>query len=178
MDDTSAQIAAELLHGRGLDKVLITRGGAGVYASERDASGSISGKNYPAFEVIAKDTTAAGDVFNGCLAVALAEGKSLVDAIAFAQAGARFNARFELRTFQAAMELVERGLCYMICDPITSESYASYAPKQPRVKFLPFEPALPYPLALMTPAHRPLSELAIAFRELVATEICTIMKTR
>ncbi len=91
MDETSAQIAAELLHGRGLDKVLITRGAAGVYASERDASGNISGKSYPAFDVIAKDTTAAGDVFNGCLAVALAEGKSLVDAIAFAQAGAAIS---------------------------------------------------------------------------------------
>jgi DNA-binding transcriptional LysR family regulator len=97
---------------------------------------------------------------------------------AFAQAGARFNARFELRTFQAAMELVERGLCYMICDPITSESYASYAPERPRVKFLKFEPAIPYPLALMTPAHRPLSELALAFRDLVAAEIRSMGRGR
>ena len=95
---------------------------------------------------------------------------------AFDQAGAHFNARFELRTFQAAMELVERGLCYMICDPITAKSYASYAPRRPRVKFLSFEPAIPYPLALMTPAHRPLSELALAFRDLVADQIRIITK--
>ena len=91
MDDTSAQIAAELLHGRGLANVLITRASAGVYASQRDASGAIQGRNYPAFKVIAKDTTAAGDVFNGCLAVALAQGQSLVDAVTFAQAGAAIS---------------------------------------------------------------------------------------
>jgi ribokinase len=34
------------------------------------------------------DTTGAGDAFNGGLAVALAEGKSLVDAIRFANATA------------------------------------------------------------------------------------------
>jgi ribokinase len=34
------------------------------------------------------DTVAAGDVFNGCLAVAIAEGKSLVEASRFANAAA------------------------------------------------------------------------------------------
>jgi ribokinase len=34
------------------------------------------------------DTVAAGDVFNGCLAVAIAEGKSLVEAARFANAAA------------------------------------------------------------------------------------------
>jgi hypothetical protein len=46
------------------------------------------------------------------------------------------------------------------------------------VKFLKFEPAIPYPLALMTPAHRPLSELALAFRDLVAAEIRSIGRGR
>jgi ribokinase len=43
-------------------------------------------KHFPAFEVTAVDTTAAGDAFNGALAVALAEGKSLVDAVRLAMA--------------------------------------------------------------------------------------------
>jgi len=41
-------------------------------------------KHFPAFEVTAVDTTAAGDAFNGALAVAMAEGKSLVDAVRLA----------------------------------------------------------------------------------------------
>lgn len=90
-DETSAQIAAEILHSRGVSNVLITRGAEGVYLSRRDAEGVISGSLYPAFRVTAVDTTAAGDVFNGCLAVALAENRDLGDAIAFAQAGAALS---------------------------------------------------------------------------------------
>jgi len=41
-----------------------------------------------AFQVTAVDTTAAGDVFNGALAVALAEGASIRDAMRFANAAA------------------------------------------------------------------------------------------
>ena len=38
----------------------------------------------PAYPVKAVDTTAAGDVFNGALAVAIAEGRPLVEAVRFA----------------------------------------------------------------------------------------------
>ena len=38
----------------------------------------------PAHKVKAVDTTAAGDVYNGALVTALAEGKTLLDAAAFA----------------------------------------------------------------------------------------------
>ena len=43
------------------------------------------------FVVDAVDTTAAGDVFNGQVAVALAEGKPLVDAIRIAHAAAALS---------------------------------------------------------------------------------------
>ena len=45
----------------------------------------------PAFKVDPVDTTAAGDVFNGSLAVAIAEGKPLNDAILFANAAAALS---------------------------------------------------------------------------------------
>jgi ribokinase len=45
----------------------------------------------PAFKVKAVDTTGAGDVFNGTLALALAEGKPLLEAARFASAAAAIS---------------------------------------------------------------------------------------
>ncbi len=45
----------------------------------------------PGFQIEAVDTTAAGDVFNGALAVALAEGKPLIEAVRFANAAAAIS---------------------------------------------------------------------------------------
>ena len=45
----------------------------------------------PAIQVKAVDTTAAGDVFNGALAVALTEGKTLSEAVRFAAEAAAIS---------------------------------------------------------------------------------------
>lgn len=45
----------------------------------------------PAFSVKAIDTTAAGDVFNGAIAVGLSEGKNIKDAVVFANAAAALS---------------------------------------------------------------------------------------
>lgn len=80
-DDASAEEAARVLLDKGLDSVLITLGPKGVFAANRDGA-----KMVPGFTVEAVDTTAAGDVFNGALSVALCENPSLDDAIRFANA--------------------------------------------------------------------------------------------
>ena len=49
----------------------------------------------PAPDVTAVDTTGAGDAFNGALAVALAEGRELRGAVAFAVAAAALSTRAE-----------------------------------------------------------------------------------
>jgi ribokinase len=77
---------AAALHDRGVPDVLITLGAAGVLVSS--AAGSL---RIPAFAVEAVDTTAAGDVFNGALAVALIEGLTLTDAVRFASAAAAIS---------------------------------------------------------------------------------------
>jgi len=82
-DEDAAVAAAEALRAAGVDAVVITMGSRGAFVLESD-----HGEMVPAFEVQAADTTAAGDVFSGALAVALTEGKSLPHAVRFANAAA------------------------------------------------------------------------------------------
>lgn len=63
--------------------VVVTLGARGAQYVQRDGAALV-----PAYTVNVVDTTGAGDAFNGGLAVALAEGKDLKDAIAFANATA------------------------------------------------------------------------------------------
>jgi len=85
-DETSARSAAKELHERGVKNVVITLGATGAYIY----SDTIS-KLIPVVPVKAVDTTAAGDVFNGALAVALSEGKSLEEAVKFANIAAAIS---------------------------------------------------------------------------------------
>lgn len=82
-DDESAIKAAECIAASGVGTVIITLGSRGslIY----DAAGP---RFVPAFKVKAVDTTAAGDIFNGSLCVALSEGKGIDDAVRFASATA------------------------------------------------------------------------------------------
>jgi ribokinase len=82
-DKTGAAEAAEALRARGVETVVITLGSRGAYVSSEEFTG-----NVPCFPVECVDTTAAGDVFNGALAVALTEGKGIREAVQFASAAA------------------------------------------------------------------------------------------
>jgi len=73
--------------------VAAARAGADVTLGERGAyydDGSTAGF-VPGFKVKAVDATAAGDVFGGALAVALAEGRPLPRAVLFANAAAALS---------------------------------------------------------------------------------------
>jgi len=85
-DDESAAAAARALVARGVDTVILTLGSRGAFVFESD-----SGELVPSFEVQAVDTTAAGDVFNGSLAVGLSEGMPLGKAVRFANAAAALS---------------------------------------------------------------------------------------
>ncbi|MBW6466799.1 MAG: ribokinase [Brevefilum sp.] len=65
----------------GVKHVVVTLGPNGA----RVVNATID-QHVPAYEVTAVDTTAAGDAFNGALAVALAEGKPLMEAVRYGMA--------------------------------------------------------------------------------------------
>lgn len=78
-DEASALEAARVIAGKGVKHVIITLGAKGAFIYEDSVA-----KMILALKVKAVDTTAAGDVFNGALTVALAEGRNLEDAVRFA----------------------------------------------------------------------------------------------
>jgi len=85
-DIDTAKEAAKALAGKGIETVIITMGKQGALLWEQGA-----GRVVPAPVVSAVDTTAAGDVFNGALAVALAEGQPMGDAVLFANHAAALS---------------------------------------------------------------------------------------
>lgn len=103
---TTAQQAADALHAKGIKQVLITLGSQGVWLSDNGKGRQVLG-----FRVDAKDTTAAGDTFNGALLTALQEGREMEEAIRFAHAAAAISVtRFGAQTSIPHRREVERFL--------------------------------------------------------------------
>jgi ribokinase len=82
-DTDSAKKAASILQAKGIEQVIITMGAGGAYLLSEKFSELI-----PAPKVDAVDTTAAGDTFNGALAVTLSEGYDIRKAVLFANRAA------------------------------------------------------------------------------------------
>ena len=90
IDEASARKAAKALVAKGVQNVIITLGSKGILALYKEQFIYMRAK-----EVEVVDTTAAGDVFNGALVVALNEGQSIKAALNFAnQASAISVTRF------------------------------------------------------------------------------------
>jgi len=75
--------AARVLMSKGVKSIVVTLGAEGALLISGDREIHI-----PAFKVKPVDTTGAGDAFNAALAVAIAEGKSLEEAVRWANAAA------------------------------------------------------------------------------------------
>ena len=84
--ERSAARAAAKLRASGVKTVIITLGARGAFVAGEDGAQLVRG-----FKVRTVDTTAAGDVFNGALAVALGEDQPLLDAVRFACAAAAIS---------------------------------------------------------------------------------------
>lgn len=85
-DQNSAQAAATKLLAHGVKNVVLTMGDKGALLVNREKV-----ELFPAKQVQAVDTTAAGDAFNGALAFALANGKMVDEAIRFANTVAAYS---------------------------------------------------------------------------------------
>jgi ribokinase len=85
-DIKSAEKAAIKLLKKGVRNVIITMGAAGAFLHNSDIS-----KLIPVVPVKAVDSTAAGDVFNGALAVAISEGTALEEAVTFGNRAASIS---------------------------------------------------------------------------------------
>ncbi|MBA7578483.1 Ribokinase [subsurface metagenome] len=86
VDIDSAGKAGEILLKKGVKNVIITLGENGSLLCNKDGF-----RYFKAYKEKAIDTTAAGDVFNGALAVALTENKSFHEAIQYGSAAAAIS---------------------------------------------------------------------------------------
>ena len=85
-DEDAAEDAGKILVSKGVNKVIITIGKKGALILDSSGSDLVGG-----FKVNALDTTAAGDVFNGALAVALTEKNNIWEAVKFSNAAAALS---------------------------------------------------------------------------------------
>lgn len=115
-EETAALAAGKLL-ARGIQNVIITMGARGAFVASEGIRRFIAGH-----KVSAVDATGAGDVFNGSLAVAIGEGKSLLEAASFANAAAALSvmrpgaqasapARKEIEQFLAGRKIARLAPC-------------------------------------------------------------------
>lgn len=104
-----AKSAVEFLNQKGVSSVVVTLGGKGVvYNSGK----KIIHKPVPDVRVV--DTTAAGDAFSGALAVALSQGKTIDEAVDFANIAGTLTvmkkgAQASLPTLKDIQDFIERS---------------------------------------------------------------------
>ncbi len=108
-DMLTAASAAEELLARGVGSAVIKLGAQGAYWAGGSSKGEV-----PPFPVPAVDTVAAGDAFNGALAVALSEGHSLEAAVrwgcaAGALAVTQVGAQDSMPELDAVLALLEQS---------------------------------------------------------------------
>jgi DNA-binding transcriptional LysR family regulator len=119
-----------------------------------------------------KDAITASDLDSKPMAALYADHPTFAQTkAAFEEMGAVFNPCFETQYFIPLFTFVERGLAYSIVDPLSAESYRIYRGDDQKLVFRPFRPKVYLVASIMTPAHRPLSNLARAFTAALRAEI-------
>ncbi len=94
----------------------------------------------------------------------------------FREQGCHFNVRYEMQNAASQYTFVEEAQACAIFSPMSMNDYRSTAANKDRVTFVPFFPPVPYRIAIIRPAHRPISRLAQAFFDLLKKEIGDVKK--
>lgn len=107
-DERSAELAGRILLERGLDRVIITLKTKGAMVIDNGGAEYV-----PCFKQKTVDISAIYDVFNGVLAVALAEGKNFYEAVLFANAActlslSRVGGRSSIPVRDEILELMKK----------------------------------------------------------------------
>ncbi len=122
-----------------------------------------------------KDVISALDLDNKPLALLQPEHSTrIATEQAFAQYGSTINIRFEMQYFIPLLKFVESNQAYSIIDSLSAASYKLYRGERGNIVFRPFVPKISLIVSLITPAQRPVSNLARAFKTLLRDEIETV----
>lgn len=93
----------------------------------------------------------------------------------FEAGGYSLQVRFETQNAASQYVFVEDGLACAVMSPLSARIYRLTHRNSDRIVFVPFRPRVPYRVAILTPAHKPLSRLARAFAGMLKEEAMTVM---
>ncbi|MEE9195394.1 MAG: LysR substrate-binding domain-containing protein [Alphaproteobacteria bacterium] len=89
--------------------------------------------------------------------------------------GRRLFVRFETQNAASQYHFIEKGLACGVMSPLSVHNYRTTRADSDGIVFIPFKPKVSYRVAILTPAHKPLSHLALAFIDILKTEVANIL---
>ncbi|WP_435140965.1 LysR substrate-binding domain-containing protein [Pseudopelagicola sp. nBUS_19] len=93
---------------------------------------------------------------------------------AFAQTQIELSIQFEMQNAASQFAFVEDGLAWAVMSPMSAHYYHRSQIGPPRIVFRPFNPTVVYEIAVLTPAHAPISNLARTFAKLLSEEVVRV----
>lgn len=93
----------------------------------------------------------------------------------FESEGREFRVRFEMQNAVSQYVFVEDNRACAIMSPFSARNYIASRSGQSAIQFIPFRPKVKYGLAILRPAHKPLSRLAQVFYDALKVEITAML---
>ena len=93
----------------------------------------------------------------------------------FESEGRRLFVRFETQNAASQYHFIEQGLACGVMSPLSAHNYRTTRADSGGIVFIPFKPRVSYRVAILTPAHKPLSRLALAFIDMMKAEVVGIL---
>jgi DNA-binding transcriptional LysR family regulator len=94
----------------------------------------------------------------------------------FESRGLEMFVRFEMQNAASQFAFIEDGLACAIMSPLSAQNYKLTRHNNECIVFIPFLPEVIYRIAILTPAHKPISQLARTFASLLKKEVENIIQ--